>query len=133
MGTSVSLLAWVSHQQNCASLKLQAPRHSKHPSICDFVAQDAKQGPVADDLQEVKSFDFKTLIKRRPDLKQELLGFRDHLLATSSTEETLKAWSRAPHHEAHLMLNPAIMIAAYYSGKMTPESFGGPEPAFTST
>ena len=40
--------------------------------------------------EEVQGFDFKTLTERRPELKQELLGFRDHLLASSSAEETLK-------------------------------------------
>ena len=40
--------------------------------------------------QHVKSFDFKTLMDRKPALKQELSLFRDHLLATSSAEETLK-------------------------------------------
>lgn len=42
---------------------------------------------------EVRKFDFDTLVKRKPELKQELLGFRDHLLASSSAEETLKASS----------------------------------------
>jgi hypothetical protein len=41
-------------------------------------------------LEELQGFDFKRLAERRPDLQQELLGFRDHLLASSSTEESLK-------------------------------------------
>lgn len=42
-------------------------------------------------LEELAGFDFPLLAKRKPELRQKLLEFRDHLLASSSTEETLKA------------------------------------------
>ena len=44
-------------------------------------------------LEELQGFDFARLAERRPELKQELLGFRDHLLASSSSEESLKVIS----------------------------------------
>lgn len=53
-------------------------------------------------LEELQGFDFGRLAERRPDLKQELLGFRDHLLASSSTEESLKVPPlQPPHSSAH--------------------------------
>lgn len=45
------------------------------------------QGPL-----EVGGFLFKRLIERRPDKEQDLLTFRDHLLASSSQEEALKVF-----------------------------------------
>ena len=47
---------------------------------------EGTEGP----LEELQGFDFARLAERRPELKQELLGFRDHLLASTSSEESLK-------------------------------------------
>ena len=44
-----------------------------------------EQGPL-----EVGGFLFKRLLERRPEKQQDLLTFRDHLLASSSQEEALK-------------------------------------------
>lgn len=41
--------------------------------------------------REVGGFDFDRLIERKPALRQELLTFRDQLLASTSDEQTLKA------------------------------------------
>ena len=41
--------------------------------------------------REVGGFDFDRLIERKPALRQELLTFRDQLLAATSDEQTLKA------------------------------------------
>ena len=38
----------------------------------------------------MSGFNFKRLVERKPELKQELLGFRDYLLASSSADESLK-------------------------------------------
>ena len=48
-------------------------------------AGEEEEGPL-----EVEGFLFKRLIERRPDHRQELLSFRDHLLASSSDNEALK-------------------------------------------
>ena len=42
---------------------------------------------------EVAGFNFQRLVERKPELKQELLTFKDHLLAFSSAEETLKVFT----------------------------------------
>ena len=39
---------------------------------------------------ESNGFDFSTLVNRVPHLEQELMTFRDHLLASASQEQTLK-------------------------------------------
>lgn len=41
--------------------------------------------------KEVAGFDFDRLVERKPALRQELLTFRDQLLASTSSEQTLKA------------------------------------------
>ena len=50
-------------------------------------AGEAEEGPL-----EVQGFLFRRLVERKPGLKQELLSFRDHLLASSAAEgdDTLK-------------------------------------------
>jgi UDP-glucose:glycoprotein glucosyltransferase len=40
--------------------------------------------------EDGSSFQFKTLLERTPELRQELLTFRDHLLAAASQEQALK-------------------------------------------
>ncbi|BDA49281.1 UDP-glucose:glycoprotein glucosyltransferase 1 [Coccomyxa sp. Obi] len=50
-------------------------------------AGEEEEGPL-----EVEGFLFKRLIERRPDNRQELLSFRDHLLASSADNEALKVW-----------------------------------------
>ncbi len=54
-------------------------------------AGEEEEGPL-----EVEGFLFKRLIERRPDNRQELLSFRDHLLASSSDNEALKACGCSP-------------------------------------
>jgi hypothetical protein len=44
---------------------------------------------------EVAGFVFSRLLERRPALRQELLTFRDHLLAAASQEQVLKVSERA--------------------------------------
>ena len=53
-------------------------------------AGEAEEGPL-----EVQGFLFRRLVERRPELKPELLSFRDHLLATSSADgdDTLKVYA----------------------------------------
>ena len=48
-------------------------------------AGEEDEGPL-----EVEGFLFKRLLERKPEKKQELLTFRDHLLASSSSSDTLK-------------------------------------------
>ena len=49
----------------------------------------AKQGSGTGPM-ESNGFDFATLVNRVPHLEQELMTFRDHLLASASQEQTLK-------------------------------------------
>jgi hypothetical protein len=58
-------------------------------------AGEAEEGPL-----EVQGFLFKRLLERKPELKQELLSFRDHLLATSSADgdDTLKVGALRTGH-----------------------------------
>ncbi len=49
----------------------------------------AKQGSGTGPMQS-NGFDFTTLVNRVPHLEQELMTFRDHLLASASQEQTLK-------------------------------------------
>ena len=48
-------------------------------------AGEEDEGPL-----EVEGFLFKRLLERKPEKRQELLTLRDHLLASSSTSDTLK-------------------------------------------
>jgi hypothetical protein len=48
-------------------------------------AGEEDEGPL-----EVEGFLFKRLMERKPELRQELLTFRDHLLASTSDNEALK-------------------------------------------
>lgn len=59
-------------------------------------AGEEDEGPL-----EVEGFLFKRLLERKPEKRQELLTLRDHLLATSSSSDTLKVLS----HQGHQMLN----------------------------
>ncbi len=72
-----------------------------------FNQAEARSGTQEDAADEVKGFDFKTLIKNKPELKQELLGFRDHLLASSSAEESLKVL-QAYSHMTRLMFQKCV-------------------------
>ena len=54
-------------------------------------AGEEEEGPL-----EVEGFLFKRLIERRPNARQALLSFRDHLLASSSDNEALKARCSRP-------------------------------------
>lgn len=54
-------------------------------------AGEEEEGPL-----EVEGFLFKRLIERRPNARQALLSFRDHLLASSSDNEALKARCSPP-------------------------------------
>ena len=49
------------------------------------------EGGAAGGPSEVSGFDFDRLIERKPELRQELVTFRDQLLASASDEQTLKA------------------------------------------
>lgn len=40
--------------------------------------------------EDLSGFNFRKLVEQKPELKEELLDFRDYLLASSSQEETLK-------------------------------------------
>lgn len=55
-------------------------------------AKQAQQekGALAGDEEEVKGFLVGRLLERKPELEQELLTFRDHLLAASSSEDDVK-------------------------------------------
>ena len=55
-------------------------------------AKQAQQekGALAGDEEEVKGFLVGRLLERKPELKQELLTFRDQLLAASSSEDDVK-------------------------------------------
>ena len=53
-------------------------------------AEAEAKGGAAGGPSEVGGFNFDRLIERRPHLRQELLTFRDQLLASSSDEQTLK-------------------------------------------
>ncbi|GAB4815180.1 hypothetical protein N2152v2_002226 [Parachlorella kessleri] len=48
--------------------------------------------PGEEGPEEVGGFVFSKLMQRKPHLKQELLTFRDHLLAAASQEQVLKVW-----------------------------------------
>lgn len=63
-------------------------------------AGEEDEGPL-----EVEGFLFKRLMERKPELRQELLTFRDHLLATSSGNEALKACS--------VFLHPIVDLHAH--------------------
>lgn len=68
--------------------------HSAQIAAEQEAARDAgeeDEGPL-----EVEGFLFKRLLERKPEKKQELLTLRDHLLATSSSSDTLKACSLCP-------------------------------------
>jgi len=55
-------------------------------------AEEGKNAGKGDgDLGELKGFNFERLLARKPELRQELLTFRDNL-ASSDEEETLKLW-----------------------------------------
>lgn len=88
-GSHLPLLQIVSHlQSSCLIRVLQA-------AVGGASGGGASQGTEGP-LEELQGFDFARLAERRPELKQELLGFRDHLLASSSTEETLKVCPPPP-------------------------------------
>ena len=55
-------------------------------------AKQAQQekGALAGAKEEVKGFLMGRLLERKPELEQELLNFRDHLLAASSSEDDVK-------------------------------------------
>ena len=54
-------------------------------------AEKAASGQEELPDEDLSGFNFKLLVERKPELKQELLGFRDYLLASSSADESLKA------------------------------------------
>ena len=55
-------------------------------------AKQAQQekGALAGDQDKVQGFLMGRLLERKPELEQELLTFRDHLLAASSSEDDVK-------------------------------------------
>ena len=55
-------------------------------------AKQAQQekGVLAGAEEEVKGFLMGRLLERKPELEQELLTFRDHLLAASSSDDDVK-------------------------------------------
>ncbi len=74
-------------------------------------AGEEDEGPL-----EVEGFLFKRLLERKPEKRQELLTLRDHLLASSSSSDTLKVPSyilhpcRMPHLQpAPIVLRPSCM------------------------
>ncbi|KAK9839732.1 hypothetical protein WJX84_005510 [Apatococcus fuscideae] len=50
------------------------------------------EGGALGGANAVGGFDFERLIERKPHLRQELLTFRDQLVASTSEEQTLKVW-----------------------------------------
>ena len=72
-------------------------------------AKQAQQeaGGVEGGPEEVKGFMLGRLRERRPELEQELLTFRDHLMAASSSSEdqTLKVTSLTMHADKQLSHN----------------------------
>lgn len=64
-----------------------------HLALTQIKAEKAAAAAEGGDLggrSEVGGFDFERLIERKPALRQELLTFRDHLVASTSEEQTLK-------------------------------------------
>lgn len=49
-----------------------------------------EQGILAGAEEEVNGFMMGRLLERKPELEQELLTFRDHLVASSSSDDDIK-------------------------------------------
>ncbi|KAK9811403.1 hypothetical protein WJX72_003341 [[Myrmecia] bisecta] len=94
-------------EQQCSALgtgeALQLPGFGVEMAIknMEYSALDdskvkAAQAAAADagdeTLTEVGGFIFQKLIERKPHLRQELITFRDHLVAASAQDDTLKVW-----------------------------------------
>ena len=74
-------------------------------SLCSSAVQIAAEQEAAREAGkedegplEVEGFLFKRLLERKPEKKQELLTFRDHLLASSSSSDTLKVFNKLSKH-----------------------------------
>jgi len=75
------------------NMEYSAMDDKKEPSPASPAASPA--GDAADDASlpvgEIKGFRFDVLLKRKPELRQELLTFRDALM-TGEDDEAIKVW-----------------------------------------
>ena len=62
------------------------------PTTTAAAAAGLETANLEDGPEEVSGINFATLVRRRPALRQEILTFRDHLLAAASQEQALKVW-----------------------------------------
>lgn len=70
----------------------KTPEAEKSSGASSPAPTEQSSAELDDGPEEVAGFNFAALVRRRPALRQEILTFRDHLLAAASQEQALKVW-----------------------------------------